>query len=99
MDLIVERFGGIPPHLMGVGFKMLRPTGDATAYSGLWMNMNKKDYITTFKAMNHWANDFVGMPLLGGFQSAQGTVNLVFGVLPDAAGVEQDRVGVAGVVG
>ena len=52
----------MPPHLMGVGFKMLRPTGDATAYAGLWMSMTKKDYVTTFKAMNHWANDFVGMP-------------------------------------
>jgi polyhydroxyalkanoate synthase len=62
VDLIVEHFGGIPPHLMGVGFKMLRPTGDMAAYSGLWMNMNKKDYIQAFKAMNHWANDFVGMP-------------------------------------
>jgi polyhydroxyalkanoate synthase len=62
VDLIVERFGGIPPHLMGVGFKMLRPTGDATAYSALWMNLHKKDYVSVFKAMNHWANDFVGMP-------------------------------------
>jgi polyhydroxyalkanoate synthase len=62
VELIVERFGGIPPHLMGVGFKMLRPTGDAQAYAGLWSNLSKKDYITIFKAMNHWANDFVGMP-------------------------------------
>lgn len=62
VELIVERFGGIPPQLMGVGFKMLRPTGDAQAYAGLWNNLTKKEYITIFKAMNHWANDFVGMP-------------------------------------
>ncbi len=62
VELIVERFGGIPPQFMGVGFKMLRPTNDAAAYSGLWFNMHKKDYLPVFKAMNRWANDFVGMP-------------------------------------
>ncbi len=33
------------------------------------------------------------------FQPAQGTVNLVFGVLPHAARIEQDRVGLAGAIG
>jgi polyhydroxyalkanoate synthase len=61
-DLMVEQFGGVPPHLMGMGFKMLRPTNDAAALSGLWFNMEKQDYIPIFKAMNRWANDFVGMP-------------------------------------
>lgn len=62
VDLMVERFGGVPPSLMGTGFKMLRPTNDAAALSGLWFNMDKQEYIPIFKAMNRWANDFVGMP-------------------------------------
>ncbi|PON18896.1 hypothetical protein C2W62_05540 [Candidatus Entotheonella serta] len=33
-----------------------------SSVSGLWNNLTKKEYITIFKAMNHWANDFVGMP-------------------------------------
>ena len=60
--LMVERFGGVPTSLMGAGFKMLRPMGDTTAMSGLWFNLDKADYLPVFKAMNHWANDFVGMP-------------------------------------
>jgi len=62
VDLMVERFGGVPPSLMTTGFKMLRPTNDVAALSGLWFNMDRKEYITVYKAMSHWANDFVGMP-------------------------------------
>jgi len=61
-DLMVKRFGGVPTSLMGMGFKMLRPTGDMAAMSGLWFNLDKDEYIPVFKAMNHWANDYVGMP-------------------------------------
>jgi polyhydroxyalkanoate synthase len=61
-DLMVQRFGGIPPSLMGTGFKMLRPTLDLQAYSGLWFNLDRKDYIPVFKAMNQWATDFIMMP-------------------------------------
>jgi polyhydroxyalkanoate synthase len=56
------RQGGVPPGLMGVGFKMLRPTNDIAALSGLWLNLDRRDYILSYKAMHHWANDFVGMP-------------------------------------
>ena len=62
VDLMVERFGGVPPSLMTTGFETLRPTNDVAALSGLWFNMDRKEYITVYKAMNHWANDFVGMP-------------------------------------
>jgi polyhydroxyalkanoate synthase len=62
VELMVERFGGVPTSLMGMGFKMLRPTGDMAALSGLWFNLDKDEYIPVFKAMNHWANDYVGMP-------------------------------------
>ena len=61
-DLMVAQFGGVPPQLMGAGFKMLRPIGDVAAYSGLWFNLHKKGYVPVFKAMNRWANDFVAMP-------------------------------------
>jgi polyhydroxyalkanoate synthase len=62
VDLMVERFGGIPPGLMSMGFKMLRPTNDVAALSGLLFNLDKQDYIPIYKAMNRWANEFVGMP-------------------------------------
>lgn len=61
-DLIVQRYGGMSPALMGAGFKMLRPTLDLQAYGGLWFNLNKREYVDFFKAMNRWANDYMAMP-------------------------------------
>ena len=61
-DLIVERYNGLPASLMGTGFKMLRPTLEAQALSGLWNNVNRPGYVDGYKAMSRWANDFIGMP-------------------------------------
>ena len=61
-DLIVEHYGVLPANLMGAGFKMLRPTLDAQALSGLWANVNRPGYVDNYKAMNRWASDFIGMP-------------------------------------
>ena len=62
VDLIVDRLGGIPASLMSAGFKMLRPTLDTQAVSSLWMNLERPGYITSFKAMNKWAGDYIAMP-------------------------------------
>jgi len=61
-DQLIRVYGMVPPHLMGTGFKLLRPLGDTAAISALWFNLARKDYITMFKAMNRWANDFIPMP-------------------------------------
>jgi polyhydroxyalkanoate synthase len=61
-DLIVQRYGGMSPDLMGSGFKMLRPLLDVQAYSGLWSNLDKKEYVRFFKAMNRWSTDYIAMP-------------------------------------
>ena len=61
-DLIVERYNGLPANLMSTGFKMLRPTLEAQALSGLWANVNRPGYVDGYKAMSRWANDFIGMP-------------------------------------
>ena len=61
-DLFVERYGGVPASLMASGFKMLRPTMEAQALSSLWSNIERPDYVTNFKAMSRWANDYIGMP-------------------------------------
>ena len=47
---------------MSTGFKMLRPTLEAQALSGLWANVNRPGYVDGYKAMSRWANDFIGMP-------------------------------------
>ena len=61
-ELIVQRYGGLPANLMNTGFKMLRPTLEAQALSGLWANVNRPGYVDGYKAMSRWANDFIGMP-------------------------------------
>lgn len=61
-ELLTKHYGMVPPSVMGLGFKMLRPTNDLAAFSGLWNNLERQAYITSFKAMHRWANDFVGMP-------------------------------------
>ena len=62
VDLIVDRLGGIPASLMAAGFKMLRPTGDIQAKSSLWLNLDRPGSITSFKAMNRWATNYIAMP-------------------------------------
>ena len=61
-ELIVQRYNGLPASLMNTGFKMLRPTLEAQALSGLWANINRPGYSDGYKAMSRWANDFIGMP-------------------------------------
>lgn len=61
-ELLTRPYGIVPPSMMGLGFKMLRPTNDLAAFSGLWGNLERKAYIASYKAMHRWANDFVGMP-------------------------------------
>ena len=61
-ELIVQQYGGLPSNLMNTGFKMLRPTLEAQALSGLWANVNRPGYVDGYKAMSRWANDFIGMP-------------------------------------
>lgn len=67
IDVLVERYGGIPSTMMGSAFKMLRPTMDLRAMTNLWLNLDRKAYITSYKAMCHWASDYVGLP--GAFAS------------------------------
>ena len=40
----MQRYGGLPASLMNTGFKMLRPTLEAQALSGLWANVNRPGY-------------------------------------------------------
>ena len=61
-EQLIRVYGMVPIHLMGVGFKLLRPLGDAAAISALWFNLARNDYVTMYKAMNRWANDFIPMP-------------------------------------
>ncbi len=62
VDAVVARFGGLPAHLMGSAFKMLRPTLEASSMSSLWFSLDNPDYGDSYKAMNRWSNGYIGMP-------------------------------------
>ncbi len=62
VEALVQKYGGLPAHLMGSAFKMLRPTLETSALSSLWFNLENPDYIPTYKAMNRWSGDYIGMP-------------------------------------
>jgi len=61
-DRFVDTLGQIPSELIKVGFKLLKPTMDLTTGLNLWWNLWNDDYVTSYRALNRWANEYVGMP-------------------------------------
>lgn len=66
-DKFVDTLGSVPSDLIQAGFKMLKPTMDMATGMGLWWNLWNDDYVKGYKALNKWANEYVGFP--GGFFS------------------------------
>ncbi|MBM3778463.1 MAG: alpha/beta fold hydrolase [Acidimicrobiia bacterium] len=64
-DKLVDTLGTVPSELIQAGFKMLKPTMDTATGLALWWNLWNDDYVKGFKALNKWANEYVGFP--GGF--------------------------------
>lgn len=61
-DKFVDALGQIPADLVKVGFKLLKPTMDLSAGLNLWWNLWNDTYVTGFKALNKWANEYVPFP-------------------------------------
>jgi polyhydroxyalkanoate synthase len=61
-DRFVDTLGQIPADMIKVGFKLLKPTMDLTAGLNLWWNLWNDDYVKGFRALNKWANEYVGFP-------------------------------------
>jgi polyhydroxyalkanoate synthase len=61
-DRLVDTLGQIPAELIHAGFKLLKPTMDLSTGLNLWWNMWNDRYVSGFKALNKWANDYVGFP-------------------------------------
>ena len=61
-EAVARTWGGVPTSAMGLGFKLLRPFGDLAAYTNLLWNIENREYLPTFQALNDWANDFIPMP-------------------------------------
>src|SRR5689334_13403245 len=63
VDRVVDALGGsIPAHVVRAGFKLIRPTADASAYLNLWWNLWDERYVEGFTALNTWSNEYVAMP-------------------------------------
>jgi polyhydroxyalkanoate synthase len=64
-DRFADALGQIPPELVQAGFKLLKPTMDLSTALNLWWNLWNDTYVTSYKALSKWANEYVGFP--GGF--------------------------------
>jgi polyhydroxyalkanoate synthase subunit PhaC len=63
VDRVVAALGGsIPAHVIRAGFKLIRPTAEASTYLNLWWNLWDERYVEGFTALNTWANEYVALP-------------------------------------
>jgi polyhydroxyalkanoate synthase len=63
VDRVVQALGGsVPAHVIRAGFKLIRPTADASAYLNLWWNLWDERYVEGFTALNTWSNEYVALP-------------------------------------
>src|SRR5581483_1496620 len=63
VDRVVAGLGGsVPAHVIRAGFKLIRPTADASTYLNLCWNLWNDQYVETFTALNTWANEYVPVP-------------------------------------
>ena len=63
VDRVVDGLGGsIPAHVIRAGFKLIRPTAEASTYLNLCWNLWDERYVETFTALSTWANEYVALP-------------------------------------
>ncbi len=62
VDKYVDTLGSIPADMVKLGFKLLKPTMDLSTNVNLWWNLWNPDYVTGFKALNKWANEYLPFP-------------------------------------
>jgi polyhydroxyalkanoate synthase subunit PhaC len=63
VDRVVAALGdSVPAPVIRAGFKLIRPTADASTYLNLWWNLWNDQYVEGFAALNTWANEYVAMP-------------------------------------
>ena len=61
-DKYVDTLGSIPADMVKMGFKLLKPTMDLSTNVNLWWNLWNPQYVTGFKALNKWANEYLPFP-------------------------------------
>jgi polyhydroxyalkanoate synthase len=62
VDKYVDTLGSIPADMVKLGFKLLKPTMDASTNLNLWWNLWNPEYVAGFRALNKWANEYLPFP-------------------------------------
>ena len=62
VDRVVDTVGAIPADWVKLGFKLLRPTMDASTAVNLWWNLDNPRYVEGYQALSRWANEYVPFP-------------------------------------
>ncbi len=62
LDALVDGLGNYPKEMMRESFKMLRPTGDAAKWQGLWSRIEDPGFRMLWAALEEWNGDGVDFP-------------------------------------
>jgi polyhydroxyalkanoate synthase len=65
LDLMVERFGNIPPEIIYASFDMLRPAAKLAGQVRLWDNMWNDEFVKSYRMFDRWGVDALALP--GGY--------------------------------
>ena len=62
IDSIVETFDLMPAEFIRSGFKMMNPMGDTQQMQTLMEKAGDEQWLTAYRAMNRWSNEWVPLP-------------------------------------
>ena len=61
-DALIDATGNVPPESMHNAFRVIKPTGDVSAYVMLWQNLQSDEQMAAYQAMGQWTKDHVPFP-------------------------------------
>ena len=61
-DALIDATGNVPPESMHNAFRVIKPTGDVSAYVMLWQNLRSDEQMAAYQAMGQWTKDHVPFP-------------------------------------
>jgi polyhydroxyalkanoate synthase len=62
VETLLDDNGNVPPDILQLGFRTLRPTAEITQYVDLWERLWSDEYVAAYQAMTSWASEQVPLP-------------------------------------
>ena len=93
---VLDSDGNVPPQVVLLGFRTLKPTSEVTRYVDLWERLWNDDYVVAYQAMTAWSDHHVPFP----GAAAEEVVRMLVrdnGLVTDRLTIGGDRVHLADV--